>query len=74
MVANQLKLAAGLFSGNTQLFSIHDALERYSGATRVIVGKDDRIISQDDVDKVPLMLPSIASRVLAITRNSRQPH
>ena len=53
MVANQLKLAAGLFSGNTQLFSIHDALERYTGATRVIVGKDDRIISPDDVDKVP---------------------
>ena len=53
MVANQLKLASGLFSGNTQLFSIHDALERYTGATRVIVGKDDRILSPDDVDKVP---------------------
>ena len=53
MVANQLKLAAGLFSGNTQLFSIHDALERYSGVTRVIVGKDDRIIPSSDADSVP---------------------
>ena len=53
MVANQLKLAAGLFSGNTQLFSIHDALERYNGATRVIVGKDDRIIPSTDAESVP---------------------
>ena len=44
MVLNQQKLAAGLFAGNTQLFSIHDALQNFAGPTRVIVGSDDRII------------------------------
>lgn len=53
MVLNQQKLAAGLFEGSTQLFSIHDALQNFAGPTRVIVGCDDRIIPASYVDTVP---------------------
>jgi pimeloyl-ACP methyl ester carboxylesterase len=40
----QQRLAAVLFSGSTQLFSIRDALETYEGPSRIIVGRDDMII------------------------------
>lgn len=53
MVANQKKLAAGLFEDHTQLFSIHGALAGYKGPLRVIVGKDDRIIPSNHVDTLP---------------------
>ncbi len=53
MVAHQQKLAAGLFEGNTQLFSIHEALERFAGPSRVIVGQDDHIIPSRYVGTVP---------------------
>jgi pimeloyl-ACP methyl ester carboxylesterase len=53
MVANQQKLAAGVFEGNTQLFSIHDALKDFVGPSRVIVGTRDRIIPMTYVDTVP---------------------
>ena len=53
MVASQQKLAAGIFSGNTQLFSIRDALERFEGPVRVIVGNEDRIIPAAYADAVP---------------------
>jgi pimeloyl-ACP methyl ester carboxylesterase len=53
MAVNQQRLADGLFEGSTQLFSVHDALARFSGPARVIVGKDDRIIPTDHADTVP---------------------
>lgn len=53
MVANQSRLAAGLFSGNTQLFDVRDALSRYRGAARVIVGREDRIIPAGYAEAIP---------------------
>jgi pimeloyl-ACP methyl ester carboxylesterase len=53
MVENQTRLAAGLFSGNTQLFSVRDALERYTGPCRVIAGHDDCIIPADYTKTLP---------------------
>jgi pimeloyl-ACP methyl ester carboxylesterase len=53
MVANQRKLAAGLFAGNTQLFNIHDALQRFTGPLRIIVGREDRIIPSSYAYSVP---------------------
>jgi pimeloyl-ACP methyl ester carboxylesterase len=53
LVMNQRKLAAGLFSGNTQLFSIHDALGAFPGPVRVVVGGSDRIIPSTYVETVP---------------------
>ncbi len=47
LAANQRKLAAGIFAGNTQLFSIRDAVQHYSGPVRAIVGSEDRIIPAD---------------------------
>jgi pyruvate dehydrogenase E2 component (dihydrolipoamide acetyltransferase) len=53
MVENQKRLAAGLFSGNTQLFSIRDALLRFTGPARVIVGQDDHIIPAEYAQSLP---------------------
>jgi pimeloyl-ACP methyl ester carboxylesterase len=49
----QARLAAGVFSGNTQLFSIRDALDRYPGPLRVIIGNEDRIIPAAYADQLP---------------------
>ena len=46
-------LAAAVFSGSTQLFSIRDALEKYEGPCRIIVGREDAIIPAEYVDAVP---------------------
>jgi pimeloyl-ACP methyl ester carboxylesterase len=51
--AAQAKLAAALFADGTQLFSIRDALERYNGPLRVIIGKEDRIIPAAYADQLP---------------------
>lgn len=53
MVENQTRVASGVFSGNTQLFSIRDDLNRFGGPVRVIVGREDRIIPADYADAVP---------------------
>lgn len=53
MVENQARLAAGVFSGNTQLFSVRDALTRFAGPARVIVGREDRIVPAEQADAVP---------------------
>lgn len=53
MVENQARLAAGVFSGNTQLFSVRDALNRFGGPARVIVGREDRVVSAEQADAVP---------------------
>ncbi|MGQ3214422.1 MAG: acetoin dehydrogenase dihydrolipoyllysine-residue acetyltransferase subunit [Shinella sp.] len=53
MVENQARLAAGVFSGSTQLFSVRDALNRFSGPARVIIGREDRIVFADHADAVP---------------------
>jgi pimeloyl-ACP methyl ester carboxylesterase len=61
---SQRRLASGVFSGNTQLFSIRDALQRFSGPTRVIVGQEDRIIPAEYARTVP---GQVAVHVLAQT-------
>lgn len=53
LAAAQGRLAAGVFSGNTQLFSIRDALDRFTGPLRVIVGNEDRIIPAGYADLLP---------------------
>ena len=40
----QAKVAAGLFEGSTQLFSVRSELARYHGPCRVIIGQQDGII------------------------------
>lgn len=53
MVENQARLAAGVFSGSTQLFSVRDALSRFAGPARVIVGREDRIVPAEQADAAP---------------------
>ncbi len=53
MVENQSRVAAGIFAGDTQLFSIRDDLHRFAGPARVIVGRDDRIIPAGYAEAVP---------------------
>lgn len=53
LAAAQKKLAAAVFSGSTQLFSIREALEKYEGPCRVIVGLEDEIIPAAYADAVP---------------------
>jgi pimeloyl-ACP methyl ester carboxylesterase len=53
MAENQSRLAAGIFSGNTQLVSVREALNRYLGPVRAIVGREDRIIPFDQLDDLP---------------------
>ena len=53
MAENQARLAAGIFSGSTQLVSVRDALNRFGGPVRVVVGAEDRIIPPDQADTVP---------------------
>ncbi|WP_165826437.1 acetoin dehydrogenase dihydrolipoyllysine-residue acetyltransferase subunit [Rhizobium wuzhouense] len=53
MVDHQARLAAGVFAGNTQLFSIRDALHRFGGPVRAIIGREDRIIPSEQADAVP---------------------
>jgi pyruvate dehydrogenase E2 component (dihydrolipoamide acetyltransferase) len=53
VVENQARLAAGVFAGSTQLFSVRDALARYEGPARIIVGQQDRIVPSDHADAAP---------------------
>ncbi|WLS00521.1 acetoin dehydrogenase dihydrolipoyllysine-residue acetyltransferase subunit [Shinella sumterensis] len=53
MVANQTRLAAGVFAGSTQLFSVRDALNRFGGPARVIVGEQDPIIPAEHSNALP---------------------
>ena len=53
MAANQARLASGVFSANTQLFSIREALQRFAGPVRAIVGREDRIIPAEQSEAVP---------------------
>ncbi|MEI7599123.1 MAG: acetoin dehydrogenase dihydrolipoyllysine-residue acetyltransferase subunit [Aestuariivirga sp.] len=63
LVAAQGRLAAKLFAGNTQLFSIRDALDRYTGPLRLIVGQEDGIIPTSYADEIP---PHVASHRLPL--------
>jgi pimeloyl-ACP methyl ester carboxylesterase len=49
----QGRLAQSLFEGSTQLFSIRDALARYEGPCRIIVGRRDVVIPADQATSVP---------------------
>lgn len=62
MAQNQARLAAGIISGNTQLFSVRDALSRFGGPARIIVGRDDRIVPSDQAEAAP---PHVALHRLA---------
>ena len=62
MAQNQARLAAGIVSGNTQLFSVRDALGRFGGPARIIVGREDRIVPPDQAEAVP---PHVALHRLA---------
>ena len=53
LAAQQKKLANAVFAGSTQLFSIRDALARYQGPVRMIVGDNDRIIPADYATALP---------------------
>lgn len=53
LAAAQKRIAAAVFSGSTQLFSIRDALEKFEGPYRVIVGLEDAIIPAAYADAVP---------------------
>ncbi|TCL90705.1 pyruvate dehydrogenase E2 component (dihydrolipoamide acetyltransferase) [Rhizobium sp. PP-WC-2G-219] len=53
MLGNQARLAAGVFSGNTQLFAIRDSLQRFGGPVRAIVGREDKIVPSEQSDSVP---------------------
>lgn len=48
LAALQARAASVLFEGATQLFSIRDALARFDGPVRVIVGRSDAIIPASD--------------------------
>ncbi|CAN7273496.1 acetoin dehydrogenase dihydrolipoyllysine-residue acetyltransferase subunit [Rhizobium sp. LjRoot30] len=62
MAQNQARLAAGIISGNTQLFSVRDALSRFGGPARIIVGREDRIVPSDQAESTP---PHVALHRLA---------
>jgi pimeloyl-ACP methyl ester carboxylesterase len=53
VVDNQARLAAGVFAGSTQLFSVRDALARYEGPARIIVGQQDRIVPAEHAEAAP---------------------
>lgn len=53
VTAKQGRLAAALFEGNTQLFSVRDALNRFEGTARIIVGQDDMIIPAEYTNGLP---------------------
>ncbi len=53
VAANQSRLAAGIFAGSTQLFSVREALARYGGPVRIIVGREDPIIPPEHSDLLP---------------------
>lgn len=53
VAANQTRLAAGIFAGSTQLFSVREALARYGGPVRIIVGREDPIIPPEHSDLLP---------------------
>lgn len=53
LAASQSRLASGLFAGSTQLFSVRDALGRYGGPLRIIIGREDPIIPAAQTDLLP---------------------
>jgi pimeloyl-ACP methyl ester carboxylesterase len=53
LIKNQKNLASGLFSGNTQMFSIRSALDDSRRPVRIIVGTEDRIIPAEHAASVP---------------------
>ncbi|MBL8895883.1 MAG: acetoin dehydrogenase dihydrolipoyllysine-residue acetyltransferase subunit [Rhizobiales bacterium] len=53
IAAAQKRIAAAVFSGSTQLFSIRDALEKYQGPCRIIVGREDAVIPAEYADAAP---------------------
>jgi pimeloyl-ACP methyl ester carboxylesterase len=51
LVEAQSALARAVFEGSTQLFSIRDALARFAGPCRVVVGRDDTIVSPAEIER-----------------------
>ena len=51
VVVRQSKVAAGIFEGNTQLFSVRAELANYQGPCRIILGQRDGIISSSETER-----------------------
>ena len=47
----QAKVAAGVFEGSTQLFSVRSELAKYPGPCRVIIGQQDGIIPPGETQR-----------------------
>ena len=58
----QTKIAAGLFEGSTQLFSVRAELAKYPGPCRIVLGQRDGIISSSETNKK--LSPGIAVHLL----------
>ena len=50
LAARQGRIAAGVFEGSTQLFSVRSELGTYQGPARVILGKRDAVIPATETD------------------------
>lgn len=50
LIEAQARVAQGLFEGSTQLFSVVDALRRFSGPATIVAGRDDAIVPLREVE------------------------
>ena len=62
VAARQFKVAAGLFEGSTQLFSVRAELAKYQGPCRIVLGQRDGIISSSETNKK--LAPGVAVHLL----------
>lgn len=62
VAARQAKVAAGLFEGSTQLFSVRAELAKYQGPCRIVLGQRDGIISSSETNKK--LSPGVAVHLL----------
>lgn len=53
LAAQQRRIAAAVFAGSTQLFSIAEMLKAYPGPCRVIAGRADSIIPIEQTESLP---------------------
>lgn len=62
VAARQAKVAAGLFEGSTQLFSVRTELAKYQDPCRIVLGQRDGIISSSETNKK--LSPGVAVHLL----------
>lgn len=51
LIEGQTRIARAVFEGATQLFSVAQALARYSGPCTIIAGREDSIIPMADIER-----------------------